>query len=257
MNKKLQLLLVLCLAQQFSAAQDKTAEFKNGKKIDYTIVSKTPADMHRFTIFGGLSLNEADPRLDLAATYLIPEKVQFGINIVPISSYGANIFFFLAPKEKEKTVKVYLASRQYRKDTTTLYVSKEIVNPKSFLALHLAYEHYDYNYPINQLGAGLAWNKFTHYRIVIHEGDDRTKVKTKQFMLGADVLYYPGKKVGDLLLEWKNEKVVSPVGGKVFYEFRSGFNGTKDFGGYVRLSVEYDLAGNITPKGALGLFGGF
>jgi hypothetical protein len=257
MVRRLQLTFVLFINCYFGYAQDKTAEFKNGKKVEYTIVSTTPDDMHRFTIFGGLSLNQPEPRLDLAATYLIPGRLQLGINIVPVSSYGADAFFFFVPTEKERTFKIYLASRQYKRDTTTLYVTEEIIHPKRFFAIHAGYERYNYNYPVNQAAVGLAMSKFTHYRIVIHEGDDRSKIKTNQFILGVDALLYPGKKVGEELWESKNEKVMTPVGAKAFYEYRSSLSGTKDWGMYIRISVEYDLAGNITPKGAVGFFGGF
>ncbi len=257
MARKLQLISFLCVTYFFGYAQDKTAEFKNGNKIQYTVVSNNPDDMHRVTVFGGLSLNESQPRLDLAATYLIPNRIQFGLYVVPISSYGADAFLLFGKKEKERTFTVRLADRQYKRDTTTVYTVGETVKSKRFLAVHAAYEGHDYAYRINQVGVGFAMTKFTHYRIVIHDGDDRSKIKTNQFTLGIDALLYPGKKVGDVLSEPLAEKVVTPVGAKVFYEFRSSLAGTKDLGLYIRLSGEYDLAGKFIPKGALGIFGGY
>lgn len=53
MIKKLLFALLLLTVYLRTYSQDRTVEFKNGHKIDYTVVSKSPDDIHPFTIFGG------------------------------------------------------------------------------------------------------------------------------------------------------------------------------------------------------------
>lgn len=238
------------------SAQTKTAEFKDGKSIVYEVISRNSNEIHKLNIFVGLNLDKSTQRADLALSYIIPKFGQLRISAVPLTNVGVDGLIFLYSKEKEKNFKLYLTKRNHSKDTTSRYYVTEVFSPKRCYGVHGGYEMIKDKFRLNVIALGLGLTKLSYFKTIVHDSPNMTKIKIKQSSLIADVLVYPGKKVGDQLY-YPNKNVTNVIGGRLFFEYRSSISGSKDWGGFIRIGVDYDLFGNIIPKGAMGIYAGF
>lgn len=259
--KKIYFLLCLLsvLVVLNTSAQRQTATFDDGTKVDYEILTNKYKDSHHFSIYLGGNTLSTIYSYYLGASYR-SDKFLINTNVNPFGydtpkSFNVNGVLFLKEFEKEKDSRLRVKSEYTGSNTKTVYYIKSKMIKSTYIGPHLGYsagfklasDDDSTFFTQNEIAIGVAivFGRHTKY-VVIDKGNSPTKfMGTGQFATYLDLLYFTPSHNN------------SSIGGRLYFNAKNSFVGTRDFGFAYGLGVGTDPFSEIYPIFAFGFYGGF
>jgi hypothetical protein len=266
--KKIYSTLFFVVMTVIAYSQQYTANFDDGTKVDYDVISDKFTDCKPFNIrWGGIEYGlDESHGYQLGASYFMKDKFYSQIHFNLLNGFGllAEGVYFLKSWNKEKTLNFPVKEEYAGYNTIKKYLVKHTLQRQYYLGPHIGYAYnnivkdgYKYSGDIS-LGAALYRGKFIKVTIQDAVRTKPTKMRgTTQFGLYTDFVYYMITTDSTSSNTSINTTKHSNIGFRMFISGKGSLWGKRDFGLFYLLGAGTGGTESLYPMLGFGIYGGF